>query len=177
MRIGLDIDGVIRPWHISMYRYFQIHKNFQGTEEQFWEYFIDLPSSSQEYYVSIPILYMDTIPTKDVLEFVPKLSELGEVYYITACPPDVAWATEKFFDIYEMPFKENIVYSKDKATIIRAKRIDIFLDDLPHNVESVQNLTDAYLFKCIHNRKDREKFRVISSIQEFYELIRSKNDK
>lgn len=170
------MDGVIRPWHASIYRYFQIHKGFSKDEREFWNYFRGLDKDAQDYYVSIPLMYSDTSPTKDVLEYVPKIAELGEIFYITSCPEEIRLATSKFFDNYSLPFKENIIFSKDKASYVRLNRIDYFLDDLPHNVESLQGITEAYLFKAAHNWEARERFNVINSIREFYELIRSKNE-
>lgn len=172
MRIGLDIDGVIRPWHVSMYRYFQVYKGYGGDEREFWDYFRGLEPYQQDYYVSIPLMYSDTSPTKDVTEYVPKLAELGEIFYITSCPHEIRLATSKFFDNYGLPFKENIIFSKDKSNYIRLNRIDYFLDDLAHNVEAVQNLTRAFLFKAAHNWRDRDRFNVINSIKEYYELIK-----
>lgn len=173
MKIGLDLDGVVYPWHDSIYRYFQEYKGYSEDIGTFWLKDRHLIS---EYYVTMPLNYLDQIPSRDILDNVPLIAELGEIYYITARHPDLWWATEKFFDMYQLPFKENIVYAVDKATAIRLHGIDIFLDDFPSNVEAVQSLTDAYLFKCVHNRNDRERFRVVNTMKEFYEIVRSKHD-
>lgn len=174
MRVGLDIDGVIRPWHTSMYRYFQIFKGYEGDEYEFWNYFRELPKEKQDYYVSIPLMYLDTMPTKDALTYVPKLAEIADIYYVTSCPLHLEWATLKFFDMYNLPFKENIVFSSDKATNVRLLKLEYFLDDLAHNVDAVKDLTNAYMFKASHNRDTREGRKVVSSIKEFYDIIKER---
>lgn len=172
LRVGLDIDGVIRPWHESMYRYFQVHKNYEGDESAFWDYFRSLPEHAQSYYVSIPLMYLDTMPREDVLVYVPKIAEVAEIYYITSCGASLWWATEKFFDMYNLPFKENIIYSADKSTHIRLLRLDYFVDDLAKYLEDAKGITKVYLFKAVHNRADRERFPVVNSMKEFYEIIK-----
>ncbi len=174
MIVGLDIDGVIRPWHTSVYRHFQIFKNFEGSEREFWAYFRDLSKDTQDYYVSLPFLYMDTAPDKDTICYVKKIAEIASIYYITSCPPEIKRLTSKFFDIYKLPFKENIIFSKDKANYVRLNKIEYFLDDLPANVDALKGITNVYLFKASHNWEVRENYSVMNSMKEFYELLLSK---
>lgn len=171
MRIGLDIDGVIYPWHYSVYRYFTEFRGFEGTEPEFWDFFRTLSESRQEYFVSIATLYLNQVPTQDALTYVPMLANLGELYYITSRPEHLKWATQKFFNMYDLPFKENVIFSKDKATYVRLLGLKYFLDDIPSNVKSLQGLTNAYLFKSSHNLNQREGFNVLGTIKEFYDIV------
>lgn len=171
MKIGLDIDGVLYPWHYSIYRYFLENKGIEEGIDNFWK---NHREEVTEYYTSIPFLYLDTTPTQDVLTYVPKIAELGEIFYITSRSPSLWWVTGKFFSNYDLPFKENLIFTKSKPTEVRANRIDVFLDDQPHHVQELQGITDAYLFKCIHNRESREGFRLINTMKEFYELLESR---
>jgi uncharacterized HAD superfamily protein len=174
MIVGLDIDGVIRPWHTSVYRHFQIFKGFEGTEREFWDYFRGLDKDMQDYYVSIPLMYMDTAPSKDTIYYVNKIAEIAQIYYITSCPEDIKRLTSKFFNIYGLPFKENIIFSKDKANYVRLNKIEYFLDDLPKNIDQLKGITNAYLFKASHNWEVRDNYNVMNSMKEFYELLLSK---
>lgn len=171
MRIGLDIDGVLYPWHDSIYRYFQEFKGFTGEQRDFWLYFRQLPERTQDYYVSIPLCYLDTMPSKDVLTTLPLLAELGEIHYITSRKSELVWATLKFFDIYELPFKENLTFSANKAEIIRLHRVDYYLDDIPHYIDQVKLLTKAYLMRVPHNFDQRDGYETVGSLREFYEVI------
>ncbi len=174
MRIGLDIDGPIYNWHWSIYRYFTEFKGFEGNERDFWRYVRTLPEEDIRYFVSLPTLYLDTSPTEDVLTYVPKIAELGEIFYITARGDELRWATGKFFDKYQLPFKQNVIFSKDKANYVRLNKIDCFLDDQPHNLDVLKGITDIYLFKAVHNWESREQYNLINSMKEFYELLRSR---
>jgi uncharacterized HAD superfamily protein len=173
MKIGLDIDGVIYPWHYSIHRYFVENCGYSGDISTFW---MRDRRIITDYHVSIPLCYLDTSPTEDVLTYVPKLAELGELYYVTSRASDLLWATEKFFRIYDLPFKENLVFSKDKATYVRFLKLDFFLDDMPKYVDMLSGITDTYLFKAVHNSDVRDNYRVINSMKEFYELIKNKNE-
>lgn len=171
MRIGLDLDGVIYPWHDSIYRHFREFKGFTGEEAEFWDYFRSLPLNTIEYFVSIPIFYLDTTPRTSTLEVLPALADLGEIYYITSRQPSLHRATLKFFGIYDLPFKENLYFAEDKASVIRLKRIDYYLDDLPRFIDQVYGLTDCYLMAQPHNRNQREGYDVVNSMKEFYNKI------
>lgn len=174
MNIGLDLDGVVYPWHESIYRHFIEQGKFVGTRREFWPFLMSLPWEVQNYYVSIPLFYLDTTPTDDVLEYVPKIAEIATIFYITARPPEVRLATEKFFNIYQLPFSENLIFTQDKLNHIRVNRIQYFLDDRDKHVDEVKSVTNAYLFKAVHNWQYREKYNVINTMQEFYELIKDK---
>lgn len=168
MNIGLDIDGVLYPWHYSIYRYFIENKGYEGDIGKFW---LEDRHIVTDYHVGLPTLYLDTSPTEDVLTYVPKLAELGNLFYITSRSLELESVTRKFLDKYKFPFKENLIFAENKATPVRLYAIDYFLDDMPKHVDSLQNITNVYLFKCIHNRLERENYKVINSIKEFYNLL------
>jgi len=172
MNIGIDIDGVVYPWHDSIYRYFKEEKRFTGTAREFWKYFMSLPVDVQMYYVSIPIHYLDASPTDDVLTYLPLIAELGTVYYVTNRTPDLMPVTRKFFNNFSLPFKENVIFTDTKANYIRLLNIEMYLDDRGKNVDEVVGLTDAYLFKAVHNWEYRDKYKLINSMKEFYEKIK-----
>lgn len=175
MNIGLDLDGVVYPWHSSIERHFREFKNFEGNVRDFWKYFMSLPYDEQMYYVNIPLFYLDTTPTEDVLTYLPKLAELGTIYYITNRSPELMPVTRKFFDNFSLPFKENVVFTNTKTNYVRLFNIQYFLDDRGKNVDEVKGLTDAYLFKAVHNWEYRDNYNVINSFKEFYEMLKEKH--
>jgi uncharacterized HAD superfamily protein len=173
MNIGLDIDGVIYRWHESLYRYFCEIKGFDGTIYDFWLKFVpSKPNEYWDYYASLPFLYWDTTPRDDVLVTLPKLAELGTLYYITSRPDEVRYKTEKFFDYYDLPFKENIIFSRDKQTYARLLKLDYFVDDLQNNVDEVSKVTKTFLFRATHNFPIQDKYPTVGTLNEFYHIIR-----
>lgn len=175
MNIGLDLDGVVYPWHDSIYRHFRETKGFEGSDREFWEWFVNnVPRDVADYYVRIPLFYLDTSPTEDVMEFVPKIAEIATIFYITARPSEAKWATKKFFNNYQLPFSENVIFSEDKANYVRLNKIGYFLDDRAKHVEELKNICNVYLFKAVHNWQYRDQYSTINSMKEFYEILRSK---
>lgn len=171
MRLGIDMDGVVYPWHEEVYRWFQENRGYEKDIKEFWEHGNEL---IKEWHLEIPFLYNSTTPRQDVLEYLPKLAELGEIYYITARPTSVWQTTRKFFDFYDLPFKENLLYERNKAGRVRLLGLDYFVDDMPHHVDSLLGITDVYLFHCIHNREQREGYKTVASLKEFYEIVASR---
>jgi uncharacterized HAD superfamily protein len=172
MNIILDLDGVVYRWHESLYRYFCEFKGYKGTIYDFWLRFIHEKSIDWDYYCSIPLLYLDTTPRDDVLIYLPKIAKLHTIYYVTARPAGTEPATGKFFDYYELPFKENLVFSKEKETYCRLFRADYFLDDRPENIDAVSSVTKAILFRNVHNIPVQDNYRNVGTFKEFLELIR-----
>ncbi len=173
MRIGIDMDGVVYPWHYSIYRYFTEFCGYNKDISTFW---LEDEHLVTDYHVSIPLCYLDTSPTEDVLEYLPKLAEIAELYYITSREHHLLWATQKFFKNYDLPFKENLIFSKEKGTYARLLHLDYFLDDMPRYIDMLTGITNAFLFKAVHNADVRENYPVMNSFKEFYEMVRSKSE-
>lgn len=174
MRIGLDIDGVLYNWHYSVYRYFCEFRGFSGSQREFWMYVRSLPEGTFDYYVKLPLLYIDTSPSTDVIVYLPKIAEIAEIFYITARTEELKPATSKFFDNYRFPFKENVIFSKNKQNYARLLKLDYFLDDQPYHIDELKSVTNAYLFKAVHNWESRELYPLMNSMKEFYEFLLSK---
>jgi Uncharacterized conserved protein len=168
MRVGIDLDGVVYPWHETIHRYFVENKGYEKDIKEFW---LKDKHLITDYYVTIPFLYNNTTPRKDVLEYLPKIAELGEIYYITSRHPDLWQVTKKFFQFYDLPFKENVIFDGDKATQVRLLKIDYFLDDMPKNIDSLSGITNAYLFHCVHNLEQREGYKTVANMKEFYNIL------
>lgn len=173
MRIGLDLDGVVYPYHYSVWKYYTEFKEYAGTEREFWtSYWWDLPKEEQDYIVSLVPLYNDIVPSTCVRDALKDLASLGEIIYITARKnEDVRVVTRKFLDYYDVPFKENLIFERDKATACRAYGIDYFLDDFPSTVASIASVSRAFLMAQSHNIGKRQGLNVVNSLREFYQVI------
>lgn len=171
MKVGIDIDGPVYSWHFCLYRYFTEYKNYVGSEVEFWNYFRTLEKEVQDYYVSLPHLYFNMFPSKDVIENLKYIAEIAEIFYITSREEHLQPITLKFFNNLDLPFKENIIFSKDKATYVRLLGLDYFLDDQPNNLIPMMKTTKTFLFKCPHNVGQRDGFNTVGSMREFYKTI------
>jgi len=178
MKIGLDIDGVLYPWHYSIIRYFREFKGYEGDETEFWDMFETLSLETQRYYVNIPIHYLDTSPTTDMLIYVPKLAEIAELYYITARDIELESVTRKFFDLYDLPFKDNLIFEKSKASLVRLLGLDYFVDDQPKYLQTMKGITKTFLFRVPHNRRGtcREEYDNIGSFKELYNIVKGEEN-
>ncbi len=175
MKIGLDLDGVVYPWHYSLVRYFREFKGYEGNDTDFWDMFEAFPKEKQHYYVTLPIHYLDTSPTEDVIIYLPKLAEEAEIYYITARDSSLEYVTRKFLDLYDMPFKENLIFEKNKDSVVRLYGIDYYVDDQPRYLETMKGITIPLLFLQPHNRRGngRERFECIGGLKQLYDMINS----
>lgn len=173
LKIGLDIDGVIYPYHDVVYRYFIEEKGYKDSYHHFWT--VDwwlLSKETQDYIVSLPFLYDAVIPSSCVMESLLKLTTLGELYYVTSrSGSDIEGVTRKFFNFFDPPFKQNLMFDHDKASVCRLYSIDYFLDDFPEHVSKLESVTNAYLMNQAHNAGKREGHKTVSSLKEFYEKI------
>ena len=174
--VGLDIDGVIYPYHDVVYRYFTEEKGYTNSYNHFWT--VDwwlLGKEKQDYIVSLPFLYYAVIPSSCVMDSLNKLATLGKLFYITSrSGGELESVTQKFFNFFDPPFKQNLLFEHDKATACRLYSIDYFLDDFPEHVSKLEPVTNAYLMNQAHNIGKREGYKTVSSLKEFYEVI--KND-
>lgn len=172
-RIGLDVDGVIYPWHDVVYRYFTEEKGYTNSYNHFWT--VDwwlLGKEKQDYIVSLPFLYYAVIPSSCVMDSLNKLATLGKLFYVTSrSGSEIESVTQKFFNFFDPPFKQNLLFDHDKATACRLYSIDYFLDDFPEQVSKLESVTKAYLMNQAHNTGKREGFKTVSSLKEFYEKI------
>lgn len=176
VNVGIDIDGVIYPWHYSVYRYHVENKGYGGNIVEFWrDYFPKLGSDYQRYIVNLDILYDDTTPKPDILNTLPLIAEKFGIYYITHRPYHTKRMTEKFFNNYNLPFKENLIFTPDKPAIIRRYNIRYFVDDQGKNLDEVAGITEGYLFPASHNVSYRDKYNCVTTLREFYNIINQKN--
>ena len=124
MNIAFDLDGVLYPWHKSVYDYLTRLPNSltRGKNyHEFWEDpYTEITEKEWSYYASLPILYTNMIPSKPMLDMLRKLDSEGHtLYYITNRIPDLARITEQYLNNYKFPQAENLILSEDKAKEVR----------------------------------------------------------
>jgi len=175
--IGLDVDGVIYPWHNIVRTYYKMYHNYNGSDAYFMDYFNKaLSVEEQKYIVSLPHLYDKAILSPSTKLIIDRLSEIGDLYYITARPESAIDVTHRFFEKSKLPFKENLVFSRNKAVQMRLNSISFYVDDNQSTIRELQDITTAFWFKVTW-WEDKNDLPTVASLAEFLEIIeRTLND-
>ena len=171
LKIGIDIDGVLYPWHEIVYR--EIGEDTGLSFNDFWvNYIPSMSEDRQKYIVSIPLYYERALLSEDARTYLPRLAELGELFFITARDISLQRITEKFLNKNKVPFKENLFLEKDKGYLARMLQLNYFVDDFISNYDSVGKTAKAFLFAQPWNRSERGNRDTIYSIKDLYESIK-----
>jgi uncharacterized HAD superfamily protein len=129
-------------------------KGYTGTFSKLWsEGYLNFTKEDWDFLTTVDIFYSARYPTDDVMYFLNTVKDVYDIYYVTSRPDYVRLTTEQFLRRYDFPFRENLVFTSDKATFARSVRCDYFIDDLPKNLETVKNLTRPILIARPYNRE------------------------
>lgn len=176
MKIGFDVDGVIYPWHDSVYTYFTIYKGYKGTYHQFWSNDWTVPETQEyiKYLTTVPILCEDREPFPRALETLHEIADKGHtIYYITSRPDDVKLATEHYFSKRDFPFKENLyIVQGPKDTLARSLGLDLFLDDREKHIKELTPICLSVLKAMPWNEDFWLQYPTIHNIHEIVEYVR-----
>ena len=173
MRIGLDIDGPIYDWHNPVYDYYKAYKDYDKSYTEFWlDYFPKLSVEEHDFILSVETLYASMKVTDEVYSAISSLAELGTVYYITARDTSLRNITDTWLKRNNIPFRDNLIMTKDKASYVKLLKIDYFVDDFAKQILDLSNMTKAYLFARPWNREYQDKLPTIRTLSELPEIIR-----
>jgi uncharacterized HAD superfamily protein len=173
-KIILDLDGVLVSWHEAVYDDYTRRDKFKGSFREFWiDYIPSLSKELQKYIVEIPIYYAANSPSKEVLNFLNKIKESYEIYYVTSRPESVRLTTEQYLRRYKFPYKENLIFTDDKSSVARILKVDFALDDFSSHIEKLSKVTTAILFAKPWNKDSWDKYptaRTFFDVLEFMEV-------
>jgi uncharacterized HAD superfamily protein len=155
--LALDLDGVLYKWHVAVYEYYRLYKNYQGCHDAFWTTFYKTISEEEWTFITnIDFLYACIAPDKDCRDFLDTVKEKFTIYYITSRPLYVKTTTEQFLNRYNFPFCENLVFTDDKVNTARRLQVDYFLEDLPANAKALSAVTRVIMIEQPYNKEHRE---------------------
>jgi uncharacterized HAD superfamily protein len=171
--IGLDLDGVLYNWHIAVYDYFVLNKNYTGTLNDFWttEY-KSLSDDDWNYLTTVDIFYSSQFPTEECKVFLSELQKKFEIFYITNRPISVRTTTEQFLKKHCFPFQENLLFTDDKETTARRYMLGICVEDQPHNLTKLQTVADVIMIAQPYNIDYWDKFPTAHSLISALKLIK-----
>ena len=143
MNIAFDLDGVLYPWHTAVYNHLKhTQKDFNLSFNELWTPPFSYYTEEQwKYTASIPLLYGNMIPKKEILDMLNYLDKEGHtLYYVTFRPEDVQRVTIKYLDDYKFPQSSNLIFEPDKGKAARMLEIDVFIEDKSSNLEKLVSL-------------------------------------
>lgn len=174
MNIGFDIDGVLYPWHGSIYRYFTEFKNYADSYTEFWTHYWHIPSVQEyiSYLTTVPIFCEDSNPVNGALELLNSLDSEGHtIHYITNRPDEVILATHHYLQSHKFPQNENLYIGKDKPTYARGVNLNLFIDDREKNIIEMTPVCLSILVAQPWNVDYQDKYPTIHNIREVRSFV------
>jgi 5'(3')-deoxyribonucleotidase len=170
--IGLDLDGVLYPWHEAVYNFYVCFRDYKDTFTQFWSsYYKSFTDSDWNFLINVDVFYSCISPSKSVVEFLSEVSKHYNIYYISSRPESVQLATDQFLKRYKFPFYENLIFSSDKASYARLYQLKYFVDDLPEQVEELSKVTNTIMYARPYNKEYQKKYCTARSYSEVLKLM------
>lgn len=166
----LDVDGVIYDWHYSLYEELVIYGKIDCDYYTFWsEKYKEYSDSWWDNVVRFEHLYGTTPLKPEDKILLEKLSKKYEIFYVTKRPEWVRFATESWFRRYELPQRENLIFTtKDKSLICNSLGIQVAVEDmLSYAKDLMENGVLTIIKRMPYNEKSLQKdWLVINSFTE-----------
>jgi len=176
MNVGFDLDGVLYDWHRAVYNDCVSHEDYEGSFREFWTgYFQSFPRNKQKNFCYRDPLYSSQIPSKKLLKFLDSVAKEHEIFYVTARSDECYLTTKFYMERYNFPYSYNLVLAKDKATIIKLHRIDIFIDDFPSNLDEIGSSATTFLIKKPWNEEVMDNYNTILSVFDLEGVLLSEH--
>lgn len=175
MNLGFDLDGVLYPWHSSVYRYFVEFKNYKDSYSEFWTNYWHIPSVQEDvvYLTTVPLFCEDANPIEGGLQLLNYLDSLGHtLHYITNRPEEVVYATQHYLQKQKFPQYENLYIGKDKPIYARSVNLNLFVDDREKNIIDMTPVCLSLLMAQPWNKDYQDKYPTIYNISEVLKFVK-----
>lgn len=173
-KIGFDLDGVLYDWHGVVYTWMQdYHKDFDVPYAEFWLEWIQKEENRKlaDFLTKVPTLCTKIIMSDSMNKMLWDLSKDLEIFYITARPREVHFATSWWIKTSKVPYPENLIFAKDKVPHIIDNSIDFFVEDMVKHALELRNYTNVILINKPWNEIIQGEFPLLSSVLEIPELL------
>jgi len=144
MNIAFDIDGVLYPWHNSVFNHLASSGKIGG--ESFFDFWVNgwkkFDESYWHYLASLEILYDNFNPYSGVLDTLMDISNRKHnILYITdRYSPQVVRVTERYFQRHSFPQHSNVFFSRDKRSTLSKLEVDIMVEDRYANLKDIAGM-------------------------------------
>jgi len=163
--IGIDLDGVIYPWHDVVYERECLDKNVSNLE--FWTKIHSLYSDfAINNLVQIQHYYGVKNITCENLELLNELSKEHALFYITNRNEGVRFATTSWMKRNNIPQRENLIFSSNKIVPVILNKIDLFVEDNIKNAIQLKPYCRVVIVKSMYNSIIDHDFETIQSFAQ-----------
>ncbi|MCL2228249.1 MAG: hypothetical protein FWC00_00290 [Firmicutes bacterium] len=181
MNIGVDVDGVLtrlvefvraRTGLEKFEDYYGFVQSFvgNGSNKDFW-------AGSIWDYTKLP-------PIDGAVKNLKKLRQDGHKIIINTnrwfyeredeLGNKMREAVHKWFDKYEVPYDEFVFAKGDKAKVVKEYKLDIHIDDAPHEIQVVRPHIPVIVFDADYNKEFAgENIIRVKNWDEIYRVISS----
>ena len=116
--------------------------------------------------------YCNAVPDKAIIETVNTFAKrFGEVWYITARPESVRFATINSFRKWGFPNIDNIYFTDEKYRLAKELKLDIFVEDRSKYALKMKDVCKVYLVAKPWNVDVRDQFEVINSVTDLLNIL------
>ena len=177
MNIGLDLDGVLHPWHEGVWKKLRAEGFINSSFEVFWsEEWEDMRDNKNTLFMNMvndPLMYSSQAPYFGVRSFLKFLNLQGHnLFYVSQRPSHLEFTTKQWIRHWKLSQEDNVfVVKTSKRDVVIEKEIELFVDDASRHVQELQNYCKVVLVRRPYNVDVQENFDCIDSILQLGEYI------
>jgi len=167
MNFGFDIDGVLYPWHVEVWKWYidKTGENMSMTE--FWKYPDGHVAKNEDQswiieMVNNPVPYVSQPINIEVLNSVRHIADhyANNIYYITSRPTKVKDVTRQWFEASRLPFAENLIFAdeyeldgvKGKEATVLGTKCSYYVEDRPKYLETLPLFSTVFIMNTPYNQ-------------------------
>lgn len=176
-KLGLDLDGVVYPWHHEVYRYLCLEEKIKDiSHESFWRKLINREIIFDGIFIdnliALEILYDSYIPSEEELETMKYLDNKYNIIYITSRNKKLSYVTKKWMRRYDYPNLDNTLFvGESKRDSVRTQICDYYVEDKVSNIKDLDSVTRVIVHKQTHNESIWGMYPEVDSIIELPNLL------
>lgn len=180
MRIGIDIDDTItnsiQTILPSICKHYNLDYDKEIKEKHSYHFYHTLDNFSNYAKKNYDKLLWDAPLKENADYYINKLKSMGnEIIFITARSE---WGfknpyklSKEYLDRHNIEYDKLIIGAKDKATICKQEKIDLFIDDDARNCAMVEKENIKVLLFDNYYNKEEKKFDRVYNWEEIYTKI------
>jgi uncharacterized HAD superfamily protein len=167
MNFGFDIDGVLYPWHMLVWKWYVDKTGENISMVDFWKYPNGHVANNEgspwvTEMVKNPLPYIAQPVHAGVLRAVKYIANhyADTIYYITGRPLHVRNATRDWLKHNRLPFAENLIFAdeyeldgvKGKEAAVIGTDCSYYVEDRPKYLETIPMFATTFIMNTPYNQ-------------------------